>query len=548
MQTVINHPGFLTDYAIVEDNLIQDLPQFKTFQNKITPIYQQLVRFHPELEYRQYQIDDAAILCCRRNHLITHALGLGKTTLTLLAMLGIYWPTCTRRVGSIHIVVPNILSAQRWIEELDRLNRLPSISTYYQVVRSEKELLQATAPVLIYTHDFPKCRAKSLQGSRAFISRLLGKRYQPRMLIIDEAHNCQSSSLRSKHLEYLCRKAKRRVALTGTLTELPHVYQACQLVYGDYFPFDNLASFTKRFSQKHKLHTNYAGKSGEDAPERWLQRLDMSKAPAYYDLMRRYVYRVRVDDPHVLSCVTRPEPITQLHKVQPTEDQMDIHDAYLKAYQHQLRLATTNQRNKAATLRLINPLIQVANCPAESSNKLVKVAEIVNKAEGKVIIFCHYVLSARVITDYLRSLLDPNSIVRLYSKDSLENPPELTQQHRVDLVSRFQYDPNIKVGVFSINLAAESIDLTAATDVIYYCSGWSSIKVQQSISRAVRPGNRNKTVNIHYPYTEGLIDAHQIMLTVEKLAGSRLLMDYDTGDNLSEDLSPAEAIRKLLGS
>ena len=73
----------------------------------------------------------------------------------------------------------------------------------------------------------------------------------------------------------------------------------------------------------------------------------MSKAPAYYDLMRRYVYRVRVDDPHVLSCVTRPEPITQLHKVQPTEDQMDIHDAYLKAYQHQLRLATTNHSQQS---------------------------------------------------------------------------------------------------------------------------------------------------------------------------------------------------------
>lgn len=548
-----NQPLILTapdlwNYSVVEDNLLSQSPAFYQYQKRITPIYKALVEAHSELEYRQYQIDDAAILCTRRNHVITHGLGLGKTTISLLAAHALYWPTALRKAGDIHIVVPNLLSAQRWIEELDRLNALPSISTYYQVVRTERELLASHAPVLIYTHDFPKNKAKTLSGKRAYISRLLAKRYRPKMVIIDEAHNCQANTLRTEHLNYLCRIAHRRVALTGTLTELPHVYQVCSLVYGNYFPFANIATFTKRFSQKHKLHTNYAGRVGDDAPERYLRKLDVSRAPEYYDLMRSYVYRVNVDDPHVSSCVTRPKPKVLMHKVAPTVEQLDLHNAYIKMHQHQLRLAQVGRRSNADALRLIVPLIQVANCPTELSNKLLRLGELVKQSKGKVIVFCSYVLSARLVTDYLRSLLDPVSVIRLYAKDTQAIPPELTQQQRVDLVSAFQYDPNVKVGVFSINLAAESIDLTSATDVIYYCSGWSSIKIQQSLSRAVRPGNRNPVVNTHYLYTSGLIDEHQITLAVEKIKGSKLLMDYDLGvDEAADDLSPAQAIRRLLG-
>jgi ERCC4-related helicase len=242
-----------------------------------------------------------------------------------------------------------------------------------------------------------------------------------------------------------------------------------------------------------------------------------------------------------------------MHPVEATPDQLELHKAYLTAHRHQLTLATHKNGPNAQTLRLIVPLIQVAN-GAKDSNKIIKVRKLVEQAVGKVVIFCHYVASARLVTDYLTEYLGTDSITRLYATDPLATPTSLSQEQQVDRRTKFQYDPNIKAGVFSLNLASQSIDLTAASDVIYYCCGWSSLSILQSLKRAVRPGNPNKEVNTHYIYTNGLIDTHQVALAVEKIRGSKLLMDFDLDDldgdpdNNGGDLSPAEAVRRLLGS
>jgi hypothetical protein len=355
-------------------------------------------------------------------------------------------------------------------------------------------------------------------------------------------------------LSLVGRCAKRRIGLTGTLTEINHIYTVCaDLIYRNEFPYSDRNTFTRHFTTKQKLRTNYTGQANTlNGPERWLKALDTTKAPDYYDLMRRYIYRVRVDDPQVKSCITVPESIVHMHPVEATPDQLELHKAYLTAHRHQLTLATHKGAN-AQTLRLIVPLIQVANGVPES-NKIIKVRKLVERAKGKVVVFCHYVASARLVTQYLSEYFGANAVTRLYASDPLADPNSLSQEQQVDRRTKFQYDPGIKAGVFSLNLAAQSIDLTAASDVIYYCCGWSSLSILQSLKRAVRPGNPNKEVNTHYIYTNGLIDTHQVALAVEKIRGSKLLMDFDLddleGDDTGDggDLSPAEAVRRLLSA
>jgi ERCC4-related helicase len=238
-----------------------------------------------------------------------------------------------------------------------------------------------------------------------------------------------------------------------------------------------------------------------------------------------------------------------MHSVAATLDQYAAHTEYINNYQSQLNLAS--HQGDAKALRLIVPLVKIANesSIANPSNKLIKLGKLVEGSPGKVVVFCHYVASARLVTQYLNQLLGEDKVVRLYATDPEEIPSTLTQEMQVERQSAFQYDPAIKAGIFSINLAAQSIDLTAASDVIYYCCGWSAIQMQQSLKRAVRPGNPNKIVNSHYIYTKGLIDTHQVSLAIEKIKGSRLLMDFDledlTGD---QDLSPAEAVRRMLAN
>jgi superfamily II DNA or RNA helicase len=547
---IIDNPLDLLSYEVVEPDLLSNLPGVPYYHYQISGLYNALVAYYyPNLENRPYQVENAAVVCSRRHHILTHALGSGKTNTALLALIGLYGKAPVGRAGRFHIVVPNLLSAQRWVEELERFNEFEDTILNYSVIKTEKDLLNCRAQILIYNQDFPKRRAKSLKGKRNFMSRLLGRRFRPSYMVIDEAHNLQAGSSRSEHLHYVCSRAKRRVALTGTLTELPHVFQLCRLIYGRYFPYRDLGSFTKRYSTKTRLQTNYIGQVGDNAPERYIRKLDPLKAPEYYELMRRYVHRVRIDDPNVANCITIPKNEVHLVGVPPTAEQMEIHSAYIEAHRNALKLASSRQNAEA--LKLIVPLIQVANCPVNGSHKLSKLVELVQASKGKVIVFCSYVLSARIATAALRSALGDAAVIRLYAQDPEATPPMLSPEDRVEIVSRFQYDPTVKVGVFSINLTAESIDLTAASDAIYYCIPWSSIKIQQSLSRAVRPGNKNDVVNTHYIYTNGLIDQHQVMLATEKIKSSKLLMDYDLGNDVTEqrleDLSPAQAIRKLLG-
>lgn len=545
-QLIINDPLDLVGYGVVERNLLTELESHRLYQQKIGQFYRALVAKH-NLEYRQYQIDNAATICTRNRHILTHALGSGKTFVSLLAAVGVYSHDHNRRPGTIHITVPNLLSAQRWIEELDRINSVDKFSVRfnYAVIKTEADLYKTDACVFIYNHDFPKRRVK---GSNKTLSKILGRRFRPSYIVIDEAHNLQSNSDRSNCLEYVTKRAKRRVALTGTLSELPHIHHLSNLIYGAYFPYRNLSSFSKRFSTKSRLQTNYLGKVGENAPERYLQKLDRLKAPEYYELMRRYIHRVRIDDPNVINCVTIPINNVHIHAVEPTLEQLEEHEAYIKIYKNNLKLAA--QKKSAESLRLIGPLISVANNPLEKSNKLSKLVELVTNSPGKVIVFCSYITSSRLATEVLKEVFGDTAVIRLYSQDLAVKPEKLTFEQRVDLVNQFQYNPAVKVGVFSINLTAESIDLTAASDVIYYCLPWSSIKIQQSLSRAVRPGNRHKEVNTHYLLTKGLIDEHQVVLATEKIKGSKLLMDYELGQDVTEqdlqDLSPAQAIRKLL--
>jgi SNF2 family DNA or RNA helicase len=146
--------------------------------------------------------------------------------------------------------------------------------------------------------------------------------------------------------------------------------------------------------------------------------------------------------------------------------------------------------------------------------------------------------------------LGKKAVVRIYAQDPQANPKVLSKDAAIQLINRYQYDSSVKVGIFSCNLASQSIDLTASSDVIQYCLSWSSKKLQQSITRAVRPGNRLPFVTIHYLYHEGLIDEHQVHLATKKIEASKMIMDYDLGfgnsNPFTDDLSPSEIAKRLL--
>jgi superfamily II DNA or RNA helicase len=527
---------------------LQDLDSYQWFLRRTQEGYTKYLLNNPIADVRAYQYQYAAVMCCRRYNMMGWQQRVGKTLSCLLVLYGLYKEKLdVMRAKSVHISVPSILASMSWVTEL---KRMPVFRDKFAVVTSDKELKETLAPIIIYSHDFPKgkVRGKSYQRSKVLA------KLRPNMLIVDEIHGLKAKSLRTQHMMIVRNSSRRVLGLTGTPSEgtLNEIHTLMNFIYESRWAYRKAEHFVNQFGTKEKLTANYlyGSQHQQGAPEKFLQQLDVNKMPEYYRLMQSFMHRVNISDPEVESCITVPETQALMHVVTPTAAQLRDQQTYIAEHRLQLERAANAKgaRQQAEALQLINPLINLANQWIEdnTSPKLQSVLDIVDKAEGKVVIFCQRVKSAWLVTEALRRHLGVDKVTRVYAKDEAEEIVELSQEQRIERVTAFQYDDNVKAGVFSINLASEAIELNQASDVIFYCLPWSSIRIRQAISRPVGPGNPYELVKLHYLYHKGFIDEYQVMLAVSKIKTSRALADYDIEVTSDSDLSPTDAIRKLL--
>ena len=545
---IIDDDETLNQLTLQKQPGLQNLTSYEWFLRRTQEGYAKYLLANPIADVRPYQYEYAAIMCCRRYNMMGWQQRVGKTLGCLLAIYGLYSPILpTMRAKSIHIAVPSILASMSWVAEL---KRFPGFSELFTVVTTVKQLAAAQTPIIIYSCDFPKGKVRSRKCNR---SKVLAK-LRPNLLIVDEIHGLKAKSLRTQHMMIVRNSSRRVLGLTGTPSEgtLNEIHNLMHFIYKSRWPYRKAEHFVNQFGAKEKLTANYlyGRQHQQNAPEKFLQQLDASKMPEYYRLMQCFMHRVNISDPEVESCITVPDTEAVMHVVKPTDKQLKEQQTYIAEHRVQLERAANAKgaRQQAEALQLINPLINLANQWIEnnSSPKLEALVEIVERAEGKVVIFCQRVKSAWLVSEALRRSLGRDKVIRVYAKDEAEEIPELSQEQRIERVTAFQYDKNVKVGVFSINLASEAIELNQASDVIFYCLPWSSIKIRQAISRPVGPGNPFDIVRLHYLYHQGFIDEYQVILAVSKIKTAKALADYDIEVTENADLSPTDAIRKLL--
>lgn len=413
--------------------------------------------------------------------------------------------------GSIQIFVPNLLSAQRWLQDLSFF----SINGFFSLIPS-KSSLSSPSPIFIIPLDLPKqLLPKSLPFD--FVSDFLLS-LNPHMVIIDEVHNCQFGTLRSKHLSKIILNCPLVTALSGTLSEgkLSDIHNLCSFIYPDW-PYSSSSSFTKAFGSVVKL-PHYLGYDSSQSKS--LHRLNPSLAPQYKQLLDNFIHRLTLSDPSVSKSIRIPSANIQVSGFPPTPEQLTVHKEYVERHYTLIKQAVNavSIRDKAQALKVIHPLILLCD-GNQYSPKLEEVRRIVSNS-NKTAIFTSYVKSGRLVTEFLKSIFGANTVLRLYSTDEHEEIVNCSPQHRIELVDKFMYDSNIKAGVFSIKLASESINLTSADSVIMFGLPWQIKAIKQAIYRCVRPGNTFPSVNVHFLYHYGLIDEYQVLLASEKIKSS----------------------------
>ncbi len=536
---LLTTPEELNQIELIEEGLLTNDPSFIYWKNRIEPIYLSVLEESTKFTYRPYQSKYSAMFCLRRENIMSHSMGVGKTTQTGLMIAALYPDLGKGKVGRVQIAVPNILAATRWLEDL---NLIPSLKGQFEYIKSEKQLLNSKAAILVYSHDFPKLKSKTLgHRSRAYISRLLAKRFKPSLLVVDEVHFLGSEgSQRREHLYYVRQRSKRVIGLTGTLSDgkLDMIHSICQFVYRQHWKYSK-KEFVGKFSDKKKSTSNYlTGAEGDGEQNRYLSTLDWDRVEEYYALMRCYVHRLTLDEPEVREHIKLPKRIENLVIVEPSRDQVERYRNYIDSHFALLKAAAVSNQQRLRTLNLIHPLIETSN--SSETENIPKVQTLLDLANNyrKVVVFVSQVKTSRYLYNILRDYFGGECVVRLYAQDPDANPKVLNDNQRCEVLYKFQHDPSIRAGVFSLNIASTAIDLTSADCIIHYEVGWSSLKVLQSIARVIRPGNTHTEIPHYYLVNKGLIDEHQFNLLSEKLKVSKMLLDYqDTESGLEEDTS-----------
>ena len=547
----------LTPLYIQEPLLIED-PRYEHFKTLTKHHYDSIANNFPTMEYRPYQYELAANYALRSHNICAGSCGLGKTIIVGLLITALYNFNDHTRAGKIQIAVPNKLSGMcRWLVDL---NRIPALANQVEFISTPAQLLHSTKPIWVYTQDLLKRNTNLLKGKRNTLDRLIIKRgRQPSLLVVDEIHLLKPDSQRSKHWSWFVGKTKRFLALSGTLSDgrvdlLAHI---TSLAYGKYMPCSK-SSIEQEFRVTKPVTTNYLKGEEEVASisTRYLAHLDVTKLPEYADFSQKFIHRVSLNDPDIRAVVKLPTYTEHEVKVAP---HFNHKKAYLDLFNTiKSKLIAVQNSKWTLALNIINPLIQCSAFTDESTlsisynRKFSRLLHLVNTCTGKTVIFANQVATARRIhQELLNNGYNEHQAIRLYAQDPELKPKVMSSTQREDLVTKFLCDPDVKVGVFSINLAAESIDLNTASQVIFYDYPWQAIKVQQAIFRAVRPGSPVSHIDIYYLVNSGMIDEHQYSLLNERKKSTVAMLDFDPTALRGQDLNvinTSELIQRSINS
>ncbi|XP_054479771.1 DNA annealing helicase and endonuclease ZRANB3 isoform X2 [Anoplopoma fimbria] len=132
---------------------------------------------------------------------------------------------------------------------------------------------------------------------------------------------------------------------------------------------------------------------------------------------------------------------------------------------------------------------------------------------------------------------------------------------RIQLVHKFQSDPETRVAILSIQAAGQGLTLTAASHVVFAELYWNPGHIKQAEDRAHRIG-QTASVNVHYLIAKGTFDTvmwsmlnRKETVTGSTLNGRKEYLKADEGDkdkweflNFADAWTPSEMVLPLEGS
>jgi SNF2 family DNA or RNA helicase len=430
-----------------------------------------------------HQVTTAEFLTLHRRCFCFNAMRTGKSSAAL-------WATdyLKKRGFLKKILVICPLSVMNvWAKEA--FGTTPHISVTSLIGKREKriELLKSATEIAVINFD----------GVVTINEELL--KWKPDLIIVDEASAyCNPQNKRYKKLKTLIQADTRLWLLTGTpAPNAPtDAYGLIKLVCPESIP----ASF--RLFQETMMRPC--------GPYKWVPRLGATER--VMELMQPAIRFTKEE------CLDLPPITYNERQCTMSHEQKRVFDAVKAKMRHEDEDVEISAGNAAVKLiKLQQIMCGVVKDDSGSAvflnpkSRLEILDELIEGAEGKVIIFAPFKFAMQMIVNHLSA----KHTVELVNGD-------VSKANRDDIFTRFQTSTDPQVLVAHPKVAAHGLDLSAADVIIWYAPIFSIEQYEQANARADGP-NQTRPISIYHIYCHPVeSQIYKVLQTKSSLQGQLL--------------------------
>ncbi|XP_039997891.1 DNA annealing helicase and endonuclease ZRANB3 isoform X2 [Xiphias gladius] len=459
--------------------------------------------------------------------MIADEMGLGKTVQAIAVAYAFRheWP--------LLVVVPSSLKYP-WIEELERW--IPELQPGdINLVENKSHTMGiSSSKVTVLGYGL------LTTDSRSLVEALTRQRFAA--VVVDESHYLKSrNAARTKILVPLIQSAKRAILLTGTpaLGRPEELFMQIDALYPK--RFGTWTDFAKKFCN---AHYRYFGRRRQ-----WDCRGASNLEELHQRLSQIMIRRLKAE---VLSQL--PPKIRQRIPFDLPKEASKEASASFAEWERLMKglgsgvLATDNPF--AEVMGLVTQMYkQTAIAKAGAVKDYIKM--MLEAEQLKFLVFAHHLTMLQACTE---AVIEAKAgYIRIDGS--------VPSSERMQLVHRFQSDPETRVAILSIQAAGQGLTFTAASHVVFAELYWNPGHIKQAEDRAHRIG-QTSSVNVHYLIAKGTFDTvmwsmlnRKETVTGSTLNGRKEYLRADEGDkdkweflNFANAWAPSEMVLPLEGN
>ncbi|XP_041834421.1 DNA annealing helicase and endonuclease ZRANB3 isoform X2 [Melanotaenia boesemani] len=459
--------------------------------------------------------------------MIADEMGLGKTV-QAIAVAYAY-----RQEWPLLVVVPSSLKYP-WIEELEKW--IPELQPGdINLVENKSHTTGiGSSKVTVLGYGLLTTDARHLVEVLS--------RQQFAVVVVDESHYLKSrNAARTKILVPVIQKAKRAILLTGTpaLGRPEELFMQIDALYPK--RFGTWTDYAKNYCN---AHYRYFG------PRRqWDCRGASNLDELHQRLSQIMVRRLKAE---VLSQL--PPKIRQRIPFDLPKEAAKEASASFAEWERLMKglgsgVATTDNPFTEVMSLVTQMYKQTAIAKAGAVKDYIKM--MLEAEQLKFLVFAHHLTMLQACTE---AIIEAKAgYIRIDGS--------VPSSERIQLVHKFQNDPETRVAVLSIQAAGQGLTFTAASHVVFAELYWNPGHIKQAEDRAHRIG-QTSSVNVHYLIAKGTFDTvmwsmlnRKETVTGSTLNGRKEYLKADEGDkdrweflNFANAWTPTDMVLPLAGN